>query len=47
MGAPAQEPRFKTPEQVAVARLALDAIQKVARDPKLAPGPPTTPSPKT
>jgi type III restriction enzyme len=39
MGVPTQEPRFKTPEQVAVAKLALDAIQRVARDPKLAPGP--------
>jgi type III restriction enzyme len=33
------EPKLRTPEQVAIAKLALDAIHKVARDPKLVPGP--------
>jgi len=36
--APAPEPKFKKPEEVAAAKLALDAIAKVARDPKLVPG---------
>jgi len=33
------EPHFKTPEEQAAARLALDAIRKVTRDPKAVPGP--------
>lgn len=36
--APAPEPKFKKPEEVAAAKLALDAIAKVARDPKMVPG---------
>ena len=36
--APTPEPRFKKPEEVAAAKLALEAIAKVARDPKLVPG---------
>jgi type III restriction enzyme len=34
----APAPRFRRPEEVAAAKLALDAIAKVARDPKLVPG---------
>jgi type III restriction enzyme len=37
-GVPAPEPKFKKPEEVAAAKFALDAIAKVARDPKLVPG---------
>jgi type III restriction enzyme len=33
------EPKFKTPEEQNAARLALDAIRKVTRDPKAVPGP--------
>ena len=33
------EPRFKTPEKQNAARLTLDAIRKVTRDPKAVPGP--------
>jgi type III restriction enzyme len=37
-GAPAPEPKFKKPEEVAAAKLALDAIARVARDQKTVPG---------
>ncbi len=33
------EPKFKTPEEVAAAKLTLEAIQKATRDPKAVPGP--------
>jgi type III restriction enzyme len=33
------EPRFKTPDEQAAAKLALEAIRKVTRDPKAVPGP--------
>ena len=36
--APPPEPKFKKPQEVAAAKLALEAIAKVARDPKLVPG---------
>lgn len=38
-GTSAPAPRFTSPEQIAASRLTLEAIQKVARDPKLIPGP--------
>jgi type III restriction enzyme len=37
--APPSEPRFKKPEQVAAAKLVLEAIHKVTRDPDVVPGP--------
>jgi type III restriction enzyme len=37
--APALQPKFTAPEQIAAAKLTLAAIQTVARDPKLVPGP--------
>jgi type III restriction enzyme len=36
---PAVAPRFTKPEEVAAVRFALEAIAKVSRDPKVAPGP--------
>lgn len=36
---PAPEPKFKKPEEVAVAKATLEAIAKVARDSQLVPGP--------
>lgn len=36
--APGPEPKFTKPEEVAAAKVTLDAIAKVARDPKLVPG---------
>jgi type III restriction enzyme len=38
-GGATPKPRFETPEEKAAAKLALDAIHKVARDPKLVSGP--------
>jgi type III restriction enzyme len=37
--APAPEPKFKKPEEAAAAKLTLEAIAKVVRDPRLVPGP--------
>lgn len=37
--APAPEPKFKKPEEAAAAKLTLEAIAKVVRDPQLVPGP--------
>lgn len=37
--APAPEPKFKKPEEAATAKLTLEAIAKVVRDPQLVPGP--------
>jgi type III restriction enzyme len=36
--APPPQPRFTAPDQIAAAKLTLEAIQTVARDPKLVPG---------
>jgi type III restriction enzyme len=39
LGTSAPAPKFTSPEQIAASRLTMEAIQKVARDPKLIPGP--------
>ncbi len=43
---PAPEPKFKKPEEVAIAKATLEAIAKVVRDPQLVPGPKALQSPE-